>query len=93
MPSSHCYASSISASAKTTASKVMQSFHDAFNPGVHYSCPIILILALEMLLDAPLLSSCFPILLDVDMVIRLQGMDGIIGELHPVNGSAIILEQ
>ena len=39
-----------------------------------------------MLLQTVLLSPCFPILLHVDMVIALEGMDGLVGKLNPVNG-------
>ncbi len=42
------------------------------------------------LLNAVLLSPCFPILLNVDVVIGLEGMDGLVGELDTMGGSAII---
>ena len=38
-----------------------------------------------MLLKAVLLSPCCPILLNVDVVIGLEGMDGLIGELNAVD--------
>ena len=41
------------------------------------------------LLNAVLLSPCFSILLDVDMVIGLEGMDGLVWELDTMGGSAI----
>lgn len=48
-------------------------------------------MTLVMLLKAVLLSPCFPILLNVDMVIGLEGMDGFVGELNTVDKSAITL--
>ena len=55
--------------------------------------PILLSISHEMLLDALLLSSCFPILLHMDMVIGLEGMDGIIREFHTMNGLAVVIGQ
>ncbi len=40
---------------------------------------------LVMLLDEILLSSCFPVLLHMDMVVGLEGMDGLIGEFDPLD--------
>ena len=55
--------------------------------------PILLPVTHHMLLDALLLSSCFPILLHMDVVIGLEGMDGLIGEFHAMNGLAVIMGQ
>ena len=43
-----------------------------------------------MLLDDILLSSCFPVLLHMDMVIGLEGMDGLIGEFDPLDSLAVM---
>ena len=43
-----------------------------------------------MLLNAVLASPCFSILLHVDMVIGLEGMDGLVGKLNPVNTLAVM---
>ena len=40
-------------------------------------------------LNAVLLSPCFPILLNVDVVIGLEGMDGLVGEFDTMGSSAI----
>lgn len=48
--------------------------------------------ALVMRLNAILLSPCYPVLLNVDMVIGLKGMNGLVGELNPMGISAIIVD-
>ena len=37
-----------------------------------------------MLLNAPLLSPCFAVLLHVDVIVGLEGMDGLVGKLNSV---------
>ena len=46
-----------------------------------------------MLLNAVLLGPCLPILLDVDMVIGLEGVDGLVGEFDATDQSALMLQQ
>ena len=42
-----------------------------------------------MLLSAALLSPCFAILLHVDVIVGLEGMDGLVGKLNSVKQSVI----
>lgn len=47
---------------------------------------------LVMFLNVLLLRPCFPVLLNVDMVIGLEGMDRLIGELDTMGKLAITLK-
>ena len=46
-----------------------------------------------MLPNAVLLSPCLPVLLNVDMVIGLEGVNGLVGEFDATGESALVSQQ